>query len=93
MRHSPEPGCIIAKMIIHCADVMRTVQIVAAFGIHAKVERIGWPFFVHLASEEVDAKAANLMRVQGGVDAITQSIYVHPALPEVLQRAVGQLPV
>jgi len=26
-----------------------------------------------------------------GVDAITQSIYVHPALPEVVQRAFGQL--
>jgi len=31
-------------------------------------------------------EAANVMRARGGVDAITQSIYVHPALPEVLQR-------
>jgi dihydrolipoamide dehydrogenase len=38
-------------------------------------------------------EAANVMRVRGGMDAITQSIYVHPALPEVMQRAVGQLPL
>jgi len=38
-------------------------------------------------------EAAVVMRYRGGVDAITQSIYVHPALPEVLQRAVGQLPI
>jgi len=38
-------------------------------------------------------EAANVMRFRGSLDAITQSIYVHPALPEVLQRAVGQLPI
>ena len=38
-------------------------------------------------------EVANAMRLRLGVDAITQSIYVHPALPEVLQRAFGQLPV
>ena len=36
-------------------------------------------------------EAANAMRLRLGVDAITQSIYVHPALPEVVQRAFGQL--
>ena len=29
-------------------------------------------------------ESANVIRARGGVDAITQSIYVHPALPEVL---------
>ena len=38
-------------------------------------------------------EAANAMRLRLGVDAITQSIYVHPALPEVVQRAFAQLPV
>jgi len=38
-------------------------------------------------------EAANVMRGRMGVDAILQSIYVHPALPEVIQRAVGALPV
>ena len=38
-------------------------------------------------------EAANAMRLGLPTDAITQSIYVHPALPEVVQRAFAQLPV
>ena len=36
-------------------------------------------------------EVANAMRLQLPFDAITQSIYVNPALPEVVQRAFGQL--
>ena len=36
-------------------------------------------------------EAANAMRMRLTTDAITQSIYVHPALPEVIQRAFGAL--
>ena len=36
-------------------------------------------------------EATNAMRMRLPVDAITQSIYVHPALPEVVQRAFGSL--
>ena len=36
-------------------------------------------------------EVCNAMRYRMGVDAITQSIYVHPALPEVVQRAFGAL--
>ena len=38
-------------------------------------------------------EVANAMRIRLTTDAITQSIYVHPALPEVVQRAFGSLPV
>ena len=38
-------------------------------------------------------EVANAMRSRAGVDAILQSIYVHSALPEVVQRAFGGLPV
>ena len=38
-------------------------------------------------------EAANAMRLGLPTTAITQSIYVHPALPEVVQRAFAQLPV
>jgi hypothetical protein len=31
------------------------------------------------------------MRLRQNVDAITQAIYVHPALPEGVQRAFGAL--
>jgi dihydrolipoamide dehydrogenase len=36
-------------------------------------------------------EAVNAMRMDLTTDAITQSIYVHPALPEVVQRAFGAL--
>ena len=38
-------------------------------------------------------EAANAMRTKSPVDAITQSIYVHPALPEVVQRAFAALDI
>ena len=38
-------------------------------------------------------EVANDVRSRAGVDAILQSIYVHPTLPEVVQRAFGGLPV
>ena len=36
-------------------------------------------------------EVANAMRMHLTTDAVTQSIYVHPALPEVVQRAFGEL--
>ena len=38
-------------------------------------------------------EVANAMRLRLSANAITQSIYVHPALPEVVQRAFGGLAV
>jgi len=38
-------------------------------------------------------EVANAMRMRLTTDSITQSIYVHPALPEVVQRAFGSLPI
>ena len=34
-------------------------------------------------------EVANAVRSYAGVDAIPQSIYVHPALPKVVHRAFG----
>ena len=36
-------------------------------------------------------EVVNIMRARLTADAITQSIYVHPALPEVVQRAFGEI--
>ncbi len=38
-------------------------------------------------------EVVNAMRIRATVRAITQSIYVHPALPEVVQRAFGAIGV
>jgi dihydrolipoamide dehydrogenase len=55
-------GCIPSKMLIHCADVMQTIENAAAFGIHAKVESIDWQFIVNRAFKEVDIDAAMIER-------------------------------
>ena len=38
-------------------------------------------------------EVANAVHSRAEVDAILQSIYAHPALPEVVQHAFGGLPV
>jgi mycothione reductase len=38
-------------------------------------------------------EVVNAVRMRLTTDAITESIYVHPALPEVVQRAFGSLPI
>ena len=53
-------GCIPSKMLIHCADLMETVQRFEAFGIKARVEAVDWQFIVQRASEEVDADARSV---------------------------------
>ena len=35
-------GCIPSKMLIHCADVMETIQSAEKFGIKARVESVNW---------------------------------------------------
>jgi dihydrolipoamide dehydrogenase len=55
-------GCIPSKMLIHCADVMETIQRAELFGIKATVESIDWDFIIRRAFEEVDADAAAIER-------------------------------
>ncbi len=50
-------GCIPSKMLIHCADVMETIQRSHLFGITAKVESVDWQSIIRRVSEEVDGDA------------------------------------
>ncbi len=50
-------GCIPSKMLIHCADVMETIQRSALFGIKTKVEALDWNFIIRRATEGIDADA------------------------------------
>ena len=50
-------GCIPSIMLIHCADVMETIQRSALFGIKAKVEALDWNFIIRRATEGIDADA------------------------------------
>ncbi len=50
-------GCIPSKMLIHCADVMETIQRSHLFGITAKVESVDWQSIIRRVTEEVDGDA------------------------------------
>ena len=50
-------GCIPSKMLIHCADVMETIQSAEHFGIKAKVESVDWQAIIRRVTEEVDGDA------------------------------------
>ena len=47
-------GCIPSKILIHCADVMETIQQSELFGIKTKVEAVDWQYIIRRASDEVD---------------------------------------
>ena len=50
-------GCIPSKMLIHCADIMETIQGAEKFGIKARVESVDWQQIIRRVSEEVDGDA------------------------------------
>ena len=50
-------GCIPSKMLIHCADVMETIQQAGLFGIKAKVESVDWDYIIRRAYDEIDGEA------------------------------------
>ena len=51
-------GCIPSKMLIHCADVMETLQRAELFGIKAKVESVDWQAIIQRVVKEIDGDAA-----------------------------------
>ena len=53
-------GCIPSKMLIHCADVMETIQRSELFGIKARVESIDWQHIIRRAFDEVDEEARGI---------------------------------
>jgi dihydrolipoamide dehydrogenase len=55
-------GCIPSKILIHCADVMETIQQAGLFGIKANVESVDWGFIMRRAVDEVDGDAAAIER-------------------------------
>jgi len=65
---------------------------VKVLGYHHREEILGCHIIGSHASMLIQ-EVANAMRLCLSTDAITQSIYVHPALSEVVQRAFGSLPL
>ena len=58
---------------------------------HSETEEILGCHIIGTDASILIQEVANAMRLRQSVDAITQAIYVHPALPEVVQRAFGAL--
>ena len=50
-------GCIPSKMLIHCADVMETINHAHRFGIKAGVESVDWQFIIRRVYDEIDSDA------------------------------------
>ena len=53
-------GCIPSKMLIHCADVMETIQRAELFGIKATVQSVNWEHIIRRAYDEIDSDAASI---------------------------------
>ena len=53
-------GCIPSKMLIHCADVMETIQRSELFGIKARVESIDWQHMIRRAVDKIDEEARGI---------------------------------
>ena len=53
-------GCIPSKMLIHCADIMETIQRAELFGIKAKVEVIDWQAIIKRVFDEIDGEAHDI---------------------------------
>lgn len=51
-------GCIPSKMLVHVADVARTIATAEQFGIHARIESVDWPAIVERTFAEIDRDAA-----------------------------------
>ena len=58
---------------------------------HPETEEILGCHIIGTDAATLIQEVANAMRMNLTTDAITQSVYVHPALPEVVQRAFGAL--
>ncbi len=50
-------GCIPSKMLVHVADVARTIRRADRFGIDARIERIDWPSIVERVFADIDRDA------------------------------------
>jgi len=64
-------GCIPSKMLVHVADVARTIADAGRFGIHSAIDRIDWPSIVERTFAEIDRDAANILEGNRRADGIT----------------------
>jgi pyruvate/2-oxoglutarate dehydrogenase complex dihydrolipoamide dehydrogenase (E3) component len=55
-------GCIPSKMLVHVADVARTIRRAHMFGIDGRIERIDWPAIIARVFSDIDTEAERSRR-------------------------------
>jgi mycothione reductase len=85
-------GCIPSKMLVHVADVARTVRRAHLFGVEARIEAIDWNFVVERVFAEIDAEAADIEEANRRAETIEvvkgDARFVAPKLLEVDGRGL-----
>lgn len=64
-------GCIPSKMLVHVADIARTIANARQFGIEARIDRVDWPSIVARTFAEIDRDAASIRQGNRQSDNIT----------------------
>ncbi|MGH2380255.1 MAG: FAD-dependent oxidoreductase, partial [Candidatus Limnocylindria bacterium] len=80
-------GCIPSKMLVHVADVARTVRRARLFGIDATIDGIDWHFIVERVFSDIDADAASIEEANRRAETIEvvkgDARFIGPKLLEV----------
>jgi mycothione reductase len=63
-------GCVPSKMLVHAADIARTVRRAKLFGIQARIETIDWSFIVDRVFSDIDAEAAAIERANREAETV-----------------------
>jgi mycothione reductase len=86
-------GCIPSKMLIHVADVARTIRRAHLFGIDGRIERIDWPAIIARVFSDIDAEAKAVEEGNEAAEDITvvkgEARFVGPRLLEVDGRRLS----
>lgn len=80
-------GCIPSKMLVHVADVARTIRRAHLFGIDGRIERIDWQAIVERVFADIDAEASAIEEGNEAAERIVvykgEARFVGPKLLEV----------
>jgi mycothione reductase len=86
-------GCIPSKMLVHVADVARTIQRAHLFGIDGRIDRIDWPAIIARVFSDIDAEAEAIEEGNEAAPRITvikgEARFTGPKVLEVEGRHVS----
>ena len=77
-------GCIPSKMLIHPADIIRSIQEAGAVGVHARIEKIDFPLIMNRMHKVVDEGRAQMEATIRSSENLTH----HPERAEFIDEYV-----